>query len=156
MANIVHFPRVSYVDGNVQAGLDLAPWTEAFERAQAWLGDRVLEDCRSLMPLLTGNLQQRSTVLDGGRQVIFPGPYARYQYGGVVMVNSATGRGPRKIEVSPGEYILRFPRGARLVPTSRPLNYSNPAATDHWFDEAKARYGAAWIQGVKDAVAGRV
>lgn len=90
-----------------------------------------------------------SGVLDGGRKVIFPGPYARYQYMGRVMVDRETGKGPRKIPTGPGEYELRFRKGAKLMPTDRKLKYSTPQAVDHWFDEAKKRNERAWIEGVK-------
>lgn len=71
------------------------------------------------------------------------------------MVDSVTGKGPMKIPTGPGgENILRFKKGAKLVPTDRNITYSNPQATDHWFDEAKARYGEYWINGVKKIAGG--
>lgn len=148
-SEIFHYPKVSIVSGDVRVHLDLSRYGEGFSQAQWWLGCRVLEDCRAIMPLLTGSLRQRSYVDELGARVVFPGPYARMQYGGVVMVDSVTGGGPRKIPVAPGAYILRFRKGTTLVPTSRPLKYSDPQATDHWFDEAKAREGAYWVSGCK-------
>lgn len=136
MAEMQHFPDVSYVSGNVRVVIQLSRFSEQFREAQRWLGDRVLEDCRSVMPLLTGSLQQRSHVEDDGRRVVFPGPYARFQYGGKVMVDPVT--------LSPWARP-----GARKVLTDRPLQYSNPAATSHWYDIAKARYGESWIAGVR-------
>ena len=149
-----HFPDISIVSANVRVEINLSQYGDRFTDAQCWLGDRVLEDCRSVMPHLTGSLQQRSIVESGGRQVIFPGPSARYLYGGKVMVDSVTGSGPRKIPLSGGGYILRFQKGATLVATARALNYSNPQATDHWFDEAKARHSAYWVEGCKKIIMG--
>jgi len=136
MAEMQHFPSFSYVSGNFRVNLSLDRFSQQFQEAQQWLGDRVLEDCRAVMPLLTGSLQQRSHTEDGGRKVVFPGPYGRFQYGGKVMVDPVTG--------SPWAR-----KGVKKVLTDRPLTYSNPEATDHWFDTAKARNGEYWINGVK-------
>lgn len=136
MSEMQHFPKVSYVSANFRCEISLDRFSKQFAEAQQWLGDRVLEDCRAVMPHLTGSLQQRSHTEDGGKKVIFPGPYGRFQYGGKVMVDPVTG--------SPWAR-----KGARKVLTDRPLQYSNPQATDHWFDTAKARNGDYWIAGVK-------
>ena len=137
-----HFTSVSYVDGNIRVGLNMKSTYDKYKEAQLWLGNQVLHDCKSLMPLLTGSLQQRSYVSDDGTEVIFPGPYGRFQYGGLVMVDPVTG--------SPWARP-----GVKKILTDRPLTYSRAEATDHWFDTAKAQYGDAWIQGVKDRVGGR-
>lgn len=139
--NVFHFPNVSLVDGKFKADVSFDRFTKQFADAQQWLGDRVLEDCKSHMPLLTGDLQQRSHTEDNGRQVVFPGPYARFQYGGKVMVDPDTG--------SPWAR-----KGVKKVLTDRPLTYSNPQATDHWFDTAKAQFGGAWVAGVKKRAGG--
>lgn len=136
MSEMQHFPKVSYVSANFRCEISLDRFSKQFAEAQQWLGDRVLEDCRAVMPHLTGSLQQRSHTEDGGKKVIFPGPYGRFQYGGKVMVDPVTG--------SPWAR-----KGARKVLTDRPLQYSNPQVTDHWFDTAKARNGDYWIAGVK-------
>ena len=136
MSEMQHFPKVSYVSANFRCEISFDRFSKQFAEAQQWLGDRVLEDCRAVMPHLTGSLQQRSHTEDGGKKVIFPGPYGRFQYGGKVMVDPVTG--------SPWAR-----KGARKVLTDRPLQYSNPQATDHWFDTAKARNGDYWIAGVK-------
>ena len=107
------------------------------------------------MPLLTGGLQQRSHTEDNGRRVVFPGPYARYQYGGKVMVDSVTGKGPRKIPTGPGEYVLRFRKGAKLVPTQRPLTYSSPQAVPEWFEHAKAQNMQFLIKGIAEIMGGK-
>ena len=136
MSEMQHFPKVSYVSANFRCEISFDRFSKQFAEAQQWLGDRVLEDCRAVMPHLTGSLQQRSHTEDGGKKVIFPGPYGRFQYGGKVMVDPVTG--------SPWAR-----KDARKVLTDRPLQYSNPQATDHWFDTAKARNGDYWIAGVK-------
>ncbi len=146
--------NISYDSGSVHVRIDLSQYTQRFNAAQQWLGDRVLEDTRALMPLRTGSLQQRSHTEDGGRKVIYPGPYAGVMYRGKVMVDAETGKGPRKIPVGPGEFILRFRLGAQLVPTSRNLTYSNTSAVPEWFEVAKQRYLSSWIEGVRQRLRG--
>ena len=68
------------------------------------------------------------------------------------MVDSETGQGPKKRPDGSGGYQQRFRKGATLVPTDRPLNYSttaNPQAGDHWFDAAKAANQDYWLERVK-------
>ena len=94
------------------------------------------------MPHLTGNFQQRSYVENDGAKVVFPGPYGRFLYGGKVMIDPVTG--------SP--YARA---GAKKVLTDTPLNYSNPQATDHWFDTAKAKNQDYWIEGAGKILGGK-
>lgn len=136
MSEMQHFPKISYVGANFRIDISLDRFSKQFAEAQQWLGDRVLEDCKAVMPHLNGILQQKSKTLNGGRQVIFETIYARFLYGGKVMVDPVTG--------SPWAR-----KDAKKVLTDRPLHYSNPQATDHWFDTAKARNGEYWIAGVK-------
>lgn len=150
-----NFPDVQFSSGNVRVKLDLRRFDGRFREAQQWLGDRVLEDSRANMPLSTGNLQQRSHTEDGGKRVVFPGPASGYLYRGKVMVDSTTGKGPRKIPTGPGEYILRFRKGAKLIPTDRPLKYSSPQARPAWFEYAKAQHKDFWIRGVAEIIGGR-
>lgn len=148
-------PNIRYDHGGVHVRLDLRVLTQRRITAQQWLGDRVLEDSRAYMPLLTGNLQQRSHTEDGGKKVVFPGPTSGYLYRGKVMVDSVTHKGPMKIPTGPGEFILRFRKGAKLVPTSRPLKYSSPQARPEWFEYAKAQHGQFWIKGVAEIIGGK-
>lgn len=136
MSEMQHFPKFSYVSANFRVDLSLDRFSKQFAEAQQWLGDRVLEDCKAVMPHRTGSLQQRSHTEDNGKKVVFPGPYGRFLYGGKVMVDPVTG--------SPWAR-----KGAKKVLTDRPLQFSNPQATDHWFDTAKAQHGEYWIAGVK-------
>lgn len=152
MSDMAHFKKWSLVRGHVHVTLNLTDYGERLEIAQWWLGNQVLQGCRALMPLLTGSLQDRSYVEDGGRRVVFPGPSARYLYMGKVMVDAKSGKGPRKIPTGPSEYVLRFRKGAKLTPTNRRLTYSNPEAVDRWFDKAKARNLPYWINGVENII----
>lgn len=150
MSDIQHFENVSYVHTNIAVNLNFSGVSDGLDMAQLWLAEQVLQDCRAYMPHMTGSLQQRSHTEDKGSKVVFPGPYGRYQYMGVAMVDRETGNGPRRIPVGPGgEYIFRFRKGAKLMPTTRPLKYSRPEAQAKWFDVAKARNIGYWISGFR-------
>lgn len=140
-AEMQHFPNVSYVSGCVRVNLDLTRFQKCVVKAQQWLGDRVLEDCKAVMPLQSGSLQQRSYTDEGGRKVVFPGPYARFLYGGKVMVDPETG--------SPWAR-----KGVKKVLTDRKLQYSRVGATDHWLDTAKARNVEYWVSGAERIIRG--
>lgn len=149
------FPKISYNNGTVRVEVNLKGYEDRHKKAQQWLGDRILEDSRACMPLLTGGLQQRSHTEDEGKRVVFPGPYSGYLYRGKVMVDSVTGKGPRKIPIALGEYILRFRKGAKLVPTNRALTYSSSQAVPEWFEHAKKLNQQFWIQGVAEILGGK-
>ena len=136
MADMFHFEKISYVASGIRIEVDLTRFGKQFREAQWWLGNQVLQDCKPFMPFLTGSMQQRSSVMKEGREVEFPGPYARFQYGGLVMVDPVT-RSPWARE------------GVEKVVTDRKLTYSSPGAVDHWFDAAKAAHGEVWISETK-------
>lgn len=140
--------KTAFVNGmvSVEVDIDLTEYQMRCVQAQQRLGEMVLASSKVFMPLLTGSMQQRSYVDDGGKKVVFPGPYARYQYGGKVMVDSVTGKGPAMIHDANGiEIGLRFRKGATLVPTERRLTYSQPNARSEWFQAAKDKDLQAWI-----------
>jgi len=130
------FNNIRYVSGAMTVDIRLDRFSRQFTRAQQQLGWMVLNDCKLYMPTRTGSMQQRSRVENGGRRVVFPGPYASFQYGGVVMVDPVTG--------SPWARP-----GAKKVLTDRPLKYGSPTATARWYETAKARHGETWIRETK-------
>ena len=141
MSEMQHFKKISYVSANFRCEISLDRFSKQFSEAQQWLGDRVLEDCKAYMPHLNGTLQQSSYTESGGKRVVFPGLYARFQYGGKVMVDPDTG--------SPWAR-----KDQDKVLTDRPLTYSVPQAVDHWFDAAKAQHGECWMSEVKRIAGG--
>lgn len=102
---------------------------------------KILTDTARFVPAKTGILTNRSYVR--GNNIIYPGPYARYLYYGVAMVNAKTGKGPMNIP----EVGYRWPRKAVLRPTSRPLKFStdlHPDATAKWMEVSKNRNMEKW------------
>lgn len=149
--------KVAFVDGKIAVNIkiDFTKYQQRIPLAQQMLGNMVLASCQDYMPLLTGSLRQRSYVDPGGHKVVFPGPYARYQYGGVVMVDSVTGKGPAKyVDKNGVDEYYRYRKGAVLKPTKRRLIYSQPNAQSHWFAFAKVRDLQAWIAGCDRIIKG--
>ena len=124
-----------------KAQLNFSVFNPRFEQAQRMLGEHILTASRSRMPIRTGALQQLSHTEDGGRRIVFPGPYARFQWGGKVMVDPETG--------SPWAR-----KGVKKVLTDRPLTYGDPNAVDHWTDQAWAEQGNAIIKAIRRILEG--
>ena len=142
MSNIIFVEKIAYVSSGIRCEIDLSRFRKQFEEAQWHLGNQVLHDCKPFMPKRYGILQDNSMVLREGREVLFPGPYARYLYMGKKMVDRETGRGPFPTHEGP-----RYRNGAKLVATNVPLDFQTGGPK--WFDAAKAAHGEAWIAEVK-------
>ena len=139
MADMIHHEKYSIDRGHIHISFSLKRYADLIPGAQQWLGEQVLQGCRAVMPQRNSDLQNRSHTEAGGRQVIFPGPSARYLYMGYLMVDPVT--------------RSAFAReGVKKVVTSKRLTYSREEAVSHWFDEAKARNGEAWVRGVKQYI----
>lgn len=154
MDKIEHFKSFSIVSDGMSIKLDMSRINGNLDKAQFWLDNQVMTDMLPYMPLDTGTLrnttQMKSRALAGtGTVIAATAPYGRYQYMGKVMVDSVTGKGPRKIATGPGGYVLRFNKGAKLVATDRPLTYSNPEAAPMWFERAKQSHLNSWVDGTR-------
>ncbi len=157
-----HFKKFSVVDGDVKIRLNLSRFEKQFRDAQFALDGQVMNSMLPFMPMITGQFidvtRAASAAIQGSGGVYGGvGPQARYLYEGKVMVDSKTMKGPSKIPTGPGEYVLRFRKGSKLVATTRPLNYTktaHPQATDHWFNPAKKKDGRKWIKMVKRIAGG--
>lgn len=159
--------RIDYhfTDGtlSIDANIDLGRIEGNIRKAQYFLDSQVMTDMVPYMPMQTGNFIQRTramsaAVAGSGIVVAAAPPMGRYLYMGKVMVDSETGKGPMRIEVSPGEYIFRFRKGAKLVATDRDLKFSkaaNPKVQKQWFDAAKRDHGKEWVKEVKKIAGGK-
>ena len=148
--------KVSYVMGHIKVELDLTEYDVRHELAQRRLGQMVLESSKPFMPMETGSLIERSYVSPDGKKVVFPGPYARYLYKGVAMVDSKTGKGLALIHDKFGVPVgYRFRKGAILKPTTRPLSFSkqfNPKAQAQWYEAAKDQDLTLWVSTVEKII----
>lgn len=110
-------------------------------------------DTSPYVPFLTGSLDQRTRVV--GNTIIYLGPYARYLYYGVKMVDAATGKGPMHYTDKDGNEVIRFRKGATLKPTDRPLEYTtdfHPLAGPKWWERSKAQNFDKWLRVAEKAV----
>lgn len=130
-----HFSDFSVQTPDFTAKINFSVFNSRFVLAQQMLGEHILNASRALMPNRTGVLKMSSHTEDGGRRIVFPGPYARYQWGGKVMVDPETG--------SPWAR-----KGVKKVLTDRPLIYGDPNAVDHWTDQAWAQDGEAILRSI--------
>ena len=154
-SRMFHFPKWSLVEGDIKVDVNLNRFEKQFQDAQWFLDTQIMQSMKPYMPFNEGNFYnttkiQSDALAGSGKVVAAAGPFGRYLYMGKVMVDSETGKGPMNI---PG-VGLRFREGARLVATDRPLTYSNPKATPHWFDTAKDVHGKAWVKEVKKIAGG--
>lgn len=141
-----HFPGFSLVEGDIKVNVNLNRFEKQFQEAQYYLDGQVMNDMIPYMPHRDGTLvnltRMQSAALQGSGKVIAAAPTTgRFLYEGKVMVDPITG--------SPWAR-----KGAKKVVTERPLTYSNPKATPHWFDTAKDAHGKSWIKGVKRIAGG--
>ena len=105
------------------------------------LGKRIMEDTRPYVPADTLSLDNRTYVI--GNNIVYPGPYARYLFYGMRMVNAKTGKGPRYIP----NVGWRWPKGATLRATNTPLHISTAVhekATSHWINASIAHNMERW------------
>ncbi len=144
---------VKIYNGNL-AGIVEDIVKDRLPKAQYALDTQIMNDMIPYMPIQTGTFQNlvrmRSAALAGTGQVCAATTvYGRYLYEGKKMVDSATGKGPRPIRLAGGELIFRFNKGAKLMASDNPLEYSNPQAEPHWYEAAKRDHYEEWKALVK-------
>lgn len=159
---IHHFEGFSIKQAGLDIKLDLSRIEGNFNQAQYALDSAVMTSMEPFMPHRDGSFinktrAESAAIAGSGEVVAAAGPFGRYLYQGKVMVDSVTGKGPRKVPTGPGEYVLRFRKGSKLKASDRPLKYSkahNPKARAKWFDAAKKKDGETWVRTVKEIAGG--
>lgn len=123
------------------------------DKAANEVAEQVRADTAPYTPFKNGVMEKGTKVV--GNTIIYPPPYSRYLYYGKVMVDSATGRGAMHWVDKLGNEFIRFRKGAKLVPTDRPLHYNqdpHPKAGAFWFERSKADNLDKWIETARDAL----
>lgn len=143
---IHHFKNYSVIKGNIRVEISMNRFSEQFNQAQYQLDGMIMTSMVPFMPHVTGTFvnltRAQSAALQGSGEVVAAAPpMGRFLYEGKVMVDPVT--------KSPWAR-----KGAKKVVTERPLTYSNPKATPHWFDAAKEADGEKWIKEVKKIAGG--
>lgn len=113
------------------------------ESADESLANEVLKDTDKFVPKLTGKLSQMAHT--EGNKVIYPGPYAHYQYEGIVYVDPKTGAAGFQTKNG-----WRSKKGVSKVPSGRTLNHKN--GRSKWFEASKAANKSKWLQYYKKEI----
>lgn len=98
--------------------------------AQTFHTNNVLRHMTKYLPMETGMFLKQA-VIASSTEIQVSAPQAYYLYFGKRMVDSKTGKGPRNIP----NVGYRWRKGATLVPTNQPLNYTktfHPLAGPFW------------------------
>ena len=140
------FKDINITGTRVKIEVDMSRFEKQFQNAQYHLDSQVMTDMVPYMPRQSGafiNLTRGRSAALAGSGVVVAGvpPSGRFLYEGKVMIDPVTG--------SPWARP-----GAKKVVTNRPLTYSNPQATPHWFDTAKERHGKQWVEETKRIAGG--
>lgn len=134
--------------------------SQAGPRAAHALAIQIAKDTEPFVPARTKSLANRTRVVEN--RIVYPGPYARYLYYGLVMVDEETGKGPAMYTVaeSGGKKVkkavkFRFRKGAKLKKTDRPLKISqavHPQAQSHWLEGSRDQNIEKWVRVAGKAV----
>lgn len=111
---------------------------ERFNKAQAYLDNRVLVDSTPLVPIREGGgglrgSGQRGTVIGSG-EVVWAIPYAHYIYTGLDMIQEGT------------ENRHFAEKGSKKVYNGKKLTFEQ--GKEKWYEEAKKKNLKSWISGV--------
>jgi hypothetical protein len=109
-------------------------WNGRYDEAQRFVDNEVLKQSEPYLPFQTGGLRDAGIAgtIPGSGEVVWNGPYARYQYYGKVMV----GRAPKDL-------------------TDRDLTYHGaPKRGAFWFERMMADRGRQIIAGARKIAGG--
>ena len=130
---------------------------ESGGKVQQVIDNLVISYCEMYTPWDTGSLaaSPRSASVIGSGEIIYPGPYAHYQYYGEVYGPNI----PIFDDSSSGEPTGFFsPPGQRKNPTGRELQYdtsTNPLAGPFWFERMKADHVDDLVEEARKVAIGR-
>ena len=134
--------KINMVYSELKFDLDFRKLAKRLDIAQETLINQIKEDTEKYVPAKSLDLASSAHPENYNQELVWSGPYARFQYGGKVMTDekgrTRVGKGERK-----------------PIVTNRNLIYTkniHPQARDHWYAEAEKRHKNEWIKKVKDVV----
>lgn len=152
---------ISISNKDVRVDVKFYRFAKQFHDAQFILDTDVMTSMIPLMPSNDGNFKkltklQSDSLAGSGLVVAAAKPQGRFLYYGKKMVDSVTGKGPRKIPNGPNDFVWRYKKGAELIATNENLNLTrgNPSAVPRWFETAKQRDLDKWVNNVKETAGG--
>ena len=119
---------------NVTVNIDPMLMVKRAKRADHILAQQVAKDTERFVPALTGSISNRTEVRND--KIIYPGPYARYLYGGKLMVDPETGSSYAK-------------KGNVKVLTSKSLVFNRAMHADaqaEWLEASKTVNLDSWLR----------
>lgn len=134
--------KINMVYAELEFDLDLRDLDKRLDTAQESLINQIKEDTEKYVPAKSLDLTNSAHPENYNQELVWNGPYARFQYGGKVMTDE---RG--RTWVGKGE--------KKPIVTNRNLVYRkdvHPDARSHWFDAAEKRHKNEWIKKVKSVV----
>lgn len=113
------------------------------ELAQKRLDSMVISDCEQYVPFKSGKLRESVHIhtVPGSGLIIYPGPYAHYQYEGKDMVGVSTKKHWAD-KYEPKEY------------NGKVLHYHEPGTEEKWFEKAKEQNLDKWMNMVRRTING--
>lgn len=134
--------KINTVYAELEFDLDLRDLDKRLDTAQETLINQIKEDTEKYVPAKSLDLVSSAHPENLGRELVWSGPYARFQYGGKVMTDergrTRVGKGEKKPRVSNRNLVYR-----------RDIH---PEARDHWYEAAEKRYKHEWIKKVKSVI----
>ena len=134
--------KINMVYAELEFDLDLRDLDKRLDTAQETLINQIKEDTEKYVPAKSLDLTNSAHPENYNQELVWSGPYARFQYGGKVMTDE---RG--RTWVGKGE--------KKPIVTNRNLVYTkniHPQASDHWYAEAEKRHKNEWIKKVKSVI----
>lgn len=135
--------KINTVYSELKFDLDLRNLDKKLDTAQEVLINSIKEDTEKYVPASENkNLAKSAHTENYNQELVWSGPYARFQYGGKVMTDERGRTRVRKGEKKP-------------IVTNRNLVYRkdvHPDARSHWYEAAEKRHKNEWIKKVKSVI----
>lgn len=129
---------------SVDIDIEFKEMVKKMHLAQQYLDNRVVTDSTPFIPVRSGVLRESGiNSLQSGEpgQVSWNTPYAHYMYEGRTMV------GVESRSAYARKYEPKMYDGGEM-------EYAEPNAKSHWFEEAKKRFLRSWSKGVRKILNG--
>lgn len=118
---------------------------EANGKTQLFVTEQARAYMEPYVPVLSHFLRNNVEIVNQGRGLKYPGPYAHYQYEGQLYVDPVTGKGAFYSE----DHGFWSRPGVEKVPSGRPLKYRDPMASAHWDRAMMRNRGRAFIKSIQ-------
>lgn len=124
---------------NINSAKIIKEFDTSFRKARKRVKSEIVKDSSPLLPMRDGTLKKSSAISQASddQYLIWNTPYARFLYGGLVMVapnGSTWAKFNQRKTIKQPHQKLKFYKGA------------NAKAGDKWFDKAKQKNIEKWLK----------